>query len=112
MRNHVFTLGISVVLALAATASNAALDDASGQNLLKKGTCSTCHKTDKKAVGPSFKEIAAKHKGQSDAVARLEKVIRAGSKGAYGDAIAMPGFSTSKLSDPEVHDLAEWILSK
>ncbi|OGA47188.1 MAG: hypothetical protein A3G25_21070 [Betaproteobacteria bacterium RIFCSPLOWO2_12_FULL_63_13] len=111
MNRHIVALGISSVLALAATASNAALDDAKGQALLKKGTCSGCHNMDKKIVGPAFKDVAAKHKGEAGAVAKIEKVIRNGSKGAYGP-IAMPGTPKSKLSDAEAHDLAQWLLSK
>ena len=111
MKGHIVTLGIAGLFALTATASNAALDDAKAQALLQKGTCSACHRVDKKIVGPSFKDVAAKHKGQSGALARIVGVVRKGSKGAYGN-IPMPPVPTSKLSDSEVHDLAEWILSK
>lgn len=111
MNRHIVAFGISGIMALAATASNAALDDAKGQALLKKGACLSCHTMDKKIVGPAFKDVAAKHKGKAGTVAEIEKVIRNGSKGAYGP-IAMPGTPKSKLSDAEARDLAQWLLSK
>ena len=38
---------------------------------MKKANCLTCHTKDKKLVGPAFKDIAAKYKGQADAPAKL-----------------------------------------
>jgi len=111
MKKPVLTLSVLAFWALSTASASAALDNTKAQELLKKGTCAACHNVDKKVVGPSFKEVAAKHKGQSDAVAKIEKVIRNGSKGAYG-TVAMPGVAASKLSDAEAHDLAEWIMSK
>ena len=57
--------------------------------LSKKNMCSNCHALDGKRMGPSFKEIAAKHKGAKDAEAVLTKAIVEGSKGVYGK-IPMP----------------------
>lgn len=39
--------------------------------LAKSSGCLTCHAIDAKKMGPSFKEIAAKYKGKSDAEATL-----------------------------------------
>ena len=54
--------------AMLALTSGAALAD---QAAAQKGGCLACHSVDKKLVGPSFKDIAAKYKGQGDAVAKL-----------------------------------------
>jgi hypothetical protein len=48
-----------------------------------------CHAKDKKQVGPSFKDIAARYKGQANAVDALVAKVRAGGKGVYGP-IPMP----------------------
>jgi cytochrome c len=37
-----------------------------------------CHETDKKKVGPSMKDIAAKHKGSKDAEAKLVAALKEG----------------------------------
>lgn len=69
--------------------------------LAKKNACSNCHAVDAKRMGPSFKEIAAKHKGQKDAEAVLVKAIVEGSKGAYGK-IPMPPQPKAKADAPAI----------
>ena len=111
MKNLIVTLGAASGMAFFAASANAALDDAKAQEVLKKGGCVACHTVDKKLVGPSYKDIALKRKAEPDAVASLEKNVRAGSKGVFGP---MPMMATpaAKISDADLHDLAEWILTK
>jgi cytochrome c len=99
------------MLTLSAASANAALDDAKAQDLLKKGGCTACHSVDKKIVGPAYKDVAAKHKGEADAVAKLEKVVRSGGKGTYG-TMPMPPNPVAKISDADLHELVEWVLSR
>jgi len=60
-----------VVLAAAAIVASAgayAVDAAAAKALASKSACLACHAADKKMVGPTYKDVAAKHKGQGDAV--------------------------------------------
>lgn len=75
--------------------------------LAKKNLCMSCHAVDKKMMGPTFKEIAAKHKGDKNAEAKLVNAINTGSKGVYGQ-IPMPAQSKAAADAPA---LAKWILS-
>lgn len=111
MKIEIAALGIAGVLALVAGSANAALDDAKAQDLIKKSGCTTCHSIDKKGMGPAFKDVAAKRKGEKDAIATLEKNVRAGGKGTYG-AMPMPPNSAAKISDADLHELAAWVLTK
>ena len=104
-------VGIAGALVLAATSANAALDDAKAGNLMKKAGCFACHAVDKKILGPAYKEVALKHKGESGAAGKLVKVVRSGSKGTYG-SFAMPPNPASKISDEELHSVVEWVLTK
>jgi cytochrome c len=45
---------------------------------LKAAGCLGCHDMDKKKVGPSYKDIAAKYKGNKDAEAMLVAKIKDG----------------------------------
>jgi cytochrome c len=45
----------------------------SGQEVLKAKGCMNCHEADKKKVGPSMKDIAAKHKDPAPLVAKLKE---------------------------------------
>jgi cytochrome c len=63
-------LVIAAAAALAAGAANAQ----SGADVLKSKGCLNCHEADKKKVGPSFKDIAAKRQGkQAEIVAKLKE---------------------------------------
>jgi cytochrome c len=74
-----------------------------------KAGCMACHAKDKKLVGPSFKEIAAKYKGQGDAVAKLSEKVRKGGSGVWGP-IPMPPNPDSKINDADLKSVVEWIL--
>ena len=54
------------------------------QELAKQKNCLACHAADKKLVGPSYKDVAAKYKGDKDAFAKLAKKIREGRRGRLG----------------------------
>ena len=45
----------------------------------------TCHGVDKKVIGPSYKEVAAKYRGNKGAEADLIKKVKGGGKGVWGD---------------------------
>lgn len=80
-----------------------------GHDLMMKSDCMTCHKLDMKLVGPSFQEMAAKYKGQADAVDKLvEKVIQGGS-GNWGQIPMMPH---PALAKEDVKKMVEWILAQ
>jgi cytochrome c len=111
MRKAIAGAAMGGILMLAAGAASAGLDDAAALGVMKKSGCSACHSVDKKVVGPAYKDVALKRKGEKDAAATLEKSVRTGSKGTYG-AIPMPPNAASKISDGDLHSLVEWILTK
>ena len=75
--------------------------------LVTKNKCNTCHALDKKMMGPTWKDIAAKNKGQKDAEATVAKAISSGSKGKYGK-IPMPPQPKAQADSAAI---AKWILS-
>ena len=97
--------------AIACAQANAGLNDKSAQEIMAKAGCAACHSIDKKGVGPAYKDVAKKRKSEKGAVAMLEKKVRGGGSGAYG-AIPMPPNPKDKISDKELHEMVEWVLSK
>ena len=77
--------------------------------LAQKGGCIGCHATDKKLVGPSYKDVADKYKGQKDASAKLFDKVRHGGTGVWG-TIPMPPSGADKLSDADLKAVIEWVL--
>jgi cytochrome c len=63
---------------------------------------------DKKIVGPGYKDIAARYKGDKTAVDKLATKIIKGGAGAWG-SIPMP--ANPQVSEADAKKLASWILS-
>lgn len=93
---------------LLASGGAMAVDAAAAKALATKSACLACHAPDKKLVGPAYKDVAAKHKGQADAVAKVAARIKSGGSGIYG-AVPMP--AQPNLKDDELKLLAEWVLA-
>lgn len=93
---------------MGAMAPAAAADAAKAEALAKQHNCLQCHTADKKILGPAYKEVAKKYKGNKDAAAMLVKNVKAGSKGTWGQ-VPMP--PNDKVSDADATVLVEWILA-
>jgi cytochrome c len=95
---------LTLALALAGTAI--ALPAQADEALAKKHNCLACHQVDKKVIGPAYKEIANKYKGQNVA-ANLEQKVKKGGVGVWGQ-IPMP--PNAAVPDGDVKKLVDWIL--
>ena len=100
-------------LALGATAMGiatlgAAMPAAASPELAKKHACLSCHAVDKKVIGPSYKDVAAKYKGQADAVAKLSDKVKKGGSGVWGP-VPMP--PNAAVPDADIKALVEWVLA-
>ena len=75
--------------------------------LAKKYNCFMCHSVQAKVVGPAYKDVAKKYKGQPDAAAKLAAEVKAGSTGVWGP-IPMP--PNAAVPDADIKALVAWIL--
>ncbi len=99
---------IALTAALVISSTAFASDD--GAAAFKKANCGTCHVLDRKSVGPSLKDIAAKYKADAGAQAKLEAKVRNGGSGSFG---SMPMPATAKsVSDDSIKTVVTWILSQ
>lgn len=76
--------------------------------LAQKKNCMACHAVDKKIVGPSYKDVAAKYAGDKKAVDMLAAKIQKGGAGVWG-AVPMP--ANPQVNEAEAKQLATWVLS-
>jgi cytochrome c len=67
---------------------------------VKEKGCLNCHEVDKKKVGPSFKDIAAKYKGDKGAAASLSAKLKDGK-----------GHAKAAASDAEIKAAVQYVLS-
>jgi cytochrome c len=78
-------------------------------DLAQKKNCMACHAVDKKLVGPSYKDVAAKYAGQKDAAAALAQKVLKGGSGVWGP-VPMP--ANAQVSEAEAKQLIAWVLSQ
>jgi cytochrome c551/c552 len=78
------------------------------EGMLAKYGCVACHTVDKKVVGPTFKDVAAKYHSQTGAAAYLAMQVKNGSAGVWG-MIPMPPHSDVPNTDLDA--IIAWILT-
>jgi cytochrome c len=100
MKRALFAL---LAAAVVATPAMADLALATAKN------CMACHAVDKKVVGPSYKDVAAKYAGQKDAADKLAQKIMKGGSGVWGP-VPMP--ANTQVNEAEAKKLAAWVLSQ
>jgi cytochrome c len=77
--------------------------------LVESKNCVLCHSSEKTVVGPSFKAISAKYRGDKDAPERLVLIVLRGGSGIWGKT-AMP--ANPQVSSEEAKTLVAWILDQ
>ena len=100
MKRLALACGIAALVSLPAQAQ---------EELAKKHNCLACHSVDKKVVGPSYKDVAAKYRGDKAAEAKLIDKVKKGGVGVWGQ-IPMP--PNAAVPDADVKSLVQWILSQ
>ena len=100
---------LALMAALALTAFAAQASTAETEAAMNKAGCMACHAKDKKMIGPSFKDIAAKYKGQGDVAAKLADKVRKGGSGVFGPVPMAPN-GPDKISDKDLKEAVELIL--
>lgn len=89
------------------TTATPTLVETTGLDMLKQNKCTSCHGVSNKIIGPGFKEIAAKYKGDAGAEARLSGIVKNGGGGVWGGSMPAHG----NLKDADVKTMVQWILA-
>ncbi|MDA8416302.1 MAG: c-type cytochrome [Betaproteobacteria bacterium] len=106
MRNWAIVVAVMGLSMAAGAHADAGLD------LARKSGCLNCHAVDKKRVGPSYQEVAAKYKGQASAQARLVAKVTNGGSGVWGAMPMPPKGGNANLSEADIKVLVKWVLSR
>jgi cytochrome c len=96
-----------LLLAATMTAAGTAVADEL-EDMMKKNGCNACHAEDKKVIGPSYKDVANKYKGDATAAAKLADKVKKGGSGVWGP-VPMPPNPTVK--DDDVKKMVQLILT-
>lgn len=101
-------LALAAALGMALMSAGAAYA-ADATDLATKSGCMACHSMDKKVLGPAFKDVAKKYKGNGEAATLLAKKIKDGGAGTWGP-VPMPA-NGPRVSDADIKTLTSWILA-
>lgn len=104
MKSLLIAAAAASTLLLAGQAS--AADPA--EALAQKSGCLACHQVATKVLGPAYKDVAAKYKGDKTAEAKLIAKVKAGGSGTWGP-IPMP--PNTQVKDEDIKTLVKWVLS-
>jgi cytochrome c len=98
----------SLLLAAFALTAHAAPDGAAALSIVQKNNCLSCHAADSQVVGPAYREIAKKYRGDATAPDKLFAKVRNGGAFVWGE-VPMP--PNPGISDADLHTVIAWILA-
>ena len=96
-----------LLLAATMTAAGTAVADEL-EDMMKKNGCNACHAEDKKVIGPSYKDVANKYRGDASAPAKLVEKVKKGGSGVWGP-VPMP--PNPNVKDDDVKKMVQLILN-
>jgi cytochrome c len=100
MKTAAFAIALAGLLATGQALANEKLAQSSG--------CMTCHAVDRKGIGPSYKDMAAKYRSDKNAEALLVKKVRSGGSGVWGP-VQMP--PNPHVKEEDARAIVQWILA-
>ena len=99
---------VPLLLAGLLCASGAMASAGSGEALMLKGDCFSCHSVKSKGVGPAYLDVAKKYRGNKNALAMLVKKVKSGGSGNWG---SVPMVAHPQLSDADARAMVAYVLS-
>lgn len=78
-----------------------------GVELMQQNDCPSCHMIERKIVGPSYADVAAKYESTEENVELLAGRVIAGNVGVWGE-IPMPAHPA--LSEDDAKDMVRYVL--
>ena len=83
--------------------------DHRGYYWMEKSGCFTCHELDEYTVGPPFRQVAARYRGQrKKAIPQLTQKVKAGGNGVWGTTMMNPH---PQLSDEVIKIMLDYIFT-
>ncbi len=111
IRHTALALGLSAAAFLAIPSTAAGADASAAQTLARQNKCFNCHAVDKNKEAASWKDLAAKLKGDKDAQAKLVKHLTTGPKVKFLDGHEEEHPIIKTKDQDQIKNLVDWILS-
>ncbi|MES2012128.1 MAG: c-type cytochrome [Pseudomonadota bacterium] len=102
-------MSVATLCALVLTGNANALDAKAAEALAQKSGCLACHGKANKIIGPSYKDVADKYKGDKSAEAKLNEKMLKGGGGVWG-TMPMPAMA-GQVKPEDIKTIVSWVLS-
>ncbi len=102
-------LSIAAAGSMLVASQSYAVDADAAKALAQKSGCLACHSVDKPVLGPAYKDVAAKYKGDASAEAKLVAKVKAGGSGVWGKN-PMPPMG-GQVKEADIKTIVQWVLS-
>jgi cytochrome c len=112
MQNRILISVCAVIATMFFASTASAVDADAAKKLAKSSGCLKCHAVGKTKVGPSYKNVAKKYKGQADAKAKLITFITTGPTVKMGEGMELTHAIVDTKDKGEQGNLVDWILSR
>jgi cytochrome c len=106
MKHLITTVLFSGLLSLQAQEASATV---SAEPLAKANNCLMCHGVSAAVLGPAYKDVAKKYKGDASAEEKLIAKVKAGGSGVWGK-MPMPA-NSPQVKDEDIKTIVKWILT-
>jgi cytochrome c len=94
---------------VAASPEEANSKQSPGAKLVRANDCMSCHAVSRKVVGPAYRDVAKKYRGQPNAVQKLSQKVKRGGSGVWGQ---VPMTAHPALTTAQLREMLQWILSQ
>ena len=78
-----------------------------GLEKVKGSDCTGCHQVERKLIGPSYADVAAKYENTEENVTMLSQKVIAGGVGVWGE---VPMSAHPNLSEEDAKDMVRYVL--
>lgn len=102
------TLAASAFLAALSLTGVAHADE----KLAQKSGCLGCHKMDSKLIGPAFKDVAERYRGNQGALDVLTAKVKGGSKPGEALNWGTTPMPPSQAPEADVRTVIQWVLGQ
>lgn len=105
---------LSIGNALAVCGATPAGAASANEILAEKSGCTECHRATEPGIGPSFRDIAERYRGDAAARQTLMDIVARGGKGNWMETskgVPMPPYA-GRLAPSEIQTLVDWTLEQ
>jgi len=101
-------LAAALLMAASISARAGDVDPQRAFSIANSSDCLSCHAITKKVIGPAYRDVANKYKGDEGAPAHLVEKVKNGGSGVWGK-FPMPAHPN--VSDQDLKVVVDWILA-